>query len=127
MGRKNRLLPALCVLAAALAAPAPALAQEAAAPPHELPPASYPATFSEQRFIRMDDGIELGATITFPSENGSEPAPGRFPVVLNITPYGRDAGCACENPTSYATRGFVLAVVDVRGTGGSQGNLDENY
>jgi|GEM_PF-2452093 len=110
----------------ALFAPAAALAEEAA-PPHELPPASYPATFSEQRFIRMDDGVELGATITFPSQNGSERAPGRFPVVLNITPYGRDVACACENATNYATRGFVLAVVDVRGTGGSQGNLDGNY
>ena len=121
-----RTLLSLCVLALALVAPTAALA-ETAAPPRELPPASYPTTFSEQRFIRMDDGVELGATITFPSQNGSAPAPGRFPVVLNMTPYGRDAACACENATDYATRGFVLAVVDVRGTGGSQGNLDENY
>jgi putative CocE/NonD family hydrolase len=110
----------------ALGAPAAALA-EGASPPTELPPAKYPSTYSVQRFIRMDDGVELGATLTFPSQNGSEPAPGRFPVVLNMTPYGRDAGCACENATDYATRGFVLAVVDVRGTGGSQGNLDGNY
>jgi putative CocE/NonD family hydrolase len=121
-----RTLLSLCVLAVALVAPAAALA-ETAAPPRELPPASYPTTFSEQRFIRMDDGVELGATITFPSQNGSAPAPGRFPVVLNMTPYGRDGACACENATDYATRGFVLAVVDVRGTGGSRGNLDENY
>jgi uncharacterized protein len=98
-----------------------------AEPPGELPPATYPSTYSEQRFIRMDDGIELGATITFPSENGSEPAAGRFPVVLNMTPYGRDGACSCESASDYATRGFVLAVVDVRGTGGSEGNLDENY
>ena len=96
-------------------------------PPGELPPATYPSTYSEQRFIRMDDGIELGATITFPSETGSAPAPGRFPVVLNMTPYGRDGACCCESASDFATRGFVLAVVDVRGTGGSQGNLDENY
>ncbi len=75
----------------------------------------------------MDDGIELGATITYPSADGSAPAPGRFPVVLNMTPYGRDGDCSCESASDYATRGFVLAVVDVRGTGGSQGNLDENY
>ncbi len=116
----------LLALALALAAPGAALAEDAP-PPSELPPATYPSTYSEQRFIRMDDGVELGATITFPSENGSGPAPGRFPVVLNMTPYGRDAGCACENAANYATRGFVLAVVDVRGTGGSQGNLDQNY
>ena len=118
-------LLSLCALVAALVAPAGALAETA--PPRELPPASYAATYSEQRFIRMDDGVELGATITFPSQNGTEPAPGHFPVVLNMTPYGRDAGCACDNATNYATRGFALAVVDVRGTGGSQGNLDQNY
>jgi len=48
------------------------------APPSTLPAATYPATYSEQRFIRMDDGIELGATITYPSQDGSAPAPGRF-------------------------------------------------
>jgi len=112
---------------AGLAAPAGARSEELSSPPSTLPPASYPKTYSEQRFIRMDDGIELGATITFPSENGSEPAPGRFPAVLNVTPYGRDGLCACDSANDYATRGFVLAVVDVRGTGGSQGNLNENY
>src|SRR6476646_3326953 len=110
----------------ALAGPREASA-EVTAPPSVLPPATYPATYSEQQFIRMDDGVELGATITFPSLDGSAPAPGRFPVVLNTTPYGRDGLCACDSASDYATRGFVLAVVDVRGTGGSQGNLDDNY
>ena len=114
------------IIVLALAGPSAAGA-ETAPPPSALPPASYPADYSEQRFIRMDDGVELGATITFPSQNGSEPAPGRFPVVLNMTPYGRNGSCSCESASTYATRGFVLAVVDVRGTGGSQGNLDENY
>jgi putative CocE/NonD family hydrolase len=122
--RVARLAGAVMLLA--LLAPQAAGA-ETAPPPSTLPPASYPKTYSEQRFIRMDDGIELGATITYPSENGSEPAPGRFPTNLEMTPYGRDAGCACESAEVWATRGFVFAVVDVRGTGGSQGNLDGNY
>src|SRR5438477_13090489 len=118
-GRRAALLRSACMLLlASLAFPAGARSEELSSPPSTLPPASYPATFLEQRFIRMDDGVELGATITFPSQNGSAPAPGSFPVVLNMTPYGRDGACACENATDYATRGFVLAVVDVRGTGG---------
>jgi uncharacterized protein len=126
--RRRTALTVLATIAATLLALAGAWAARAETPPPAtLPPASYPATFSEQRFIRMDDGIELGATITYPSEDGSAPAPGRFPVVLNVTPYGRDGGCSCESAGDYATRGFVLAVVDARGTGGSQGNLDENY
>jgi putative CocE/NonD family hydrolase len=100
---------------------------EGTGPPSALPPATYPATYSEQQFIRMDDGVELGATITFPSLDGSSPAPGRFPVVLNTTPYGRNGLCSCDSASDYATRGFALAVVDVRGTGGSQGNLNHNY
>jgi predicted acyl esterase len=115
------------IVAALLALAGASAARAESAPPTALPPATYPTTFSEQRFVRMDDGIELGATITYPSEDGAGPAPGRFPVVLNMTPYGRESVCGCESASDYATRGFALAVVDVRGTGGSQGNLDENY
>lgn len=75
----------------------------------------------------MDDGVKLGATITFPSKTGKAPAPGRFPVILSMTPYGRDGICGCAPATDFALRGFAVAVVDVRGTGGSQGNLDQNY
>lgn len=123
-GAALAMLAFLCLLATPGAA---AVASAEVAPPSALPPVTFPATFSEQRFIRMDDGIELGATITYPSQDGSAPAPGRFPVVLNMTPYGRNGVCGCESASDYATRGFVLAVVDVRGTGGSQGNLDGNY
>jgi uncharacterized protein len=119
------------LLAAAVAAivfALPAQAAIAAAPvPTALPPATYPKTYAEQQFITMDDGVKLGATLTFPSETGSAPAPGRFPVVLSMTPYGRDGACSCAPANDFATRGFVTAVVDVRGTGGSQGNLDGNY
>src|SRR5438132_2910143 len=118
------LLGCLC----ALAIPGGTGVASAEVPPTSArPAATYPATCSEQRFIRMDDGIELGATITYPSRDGSASAPGRFPVVLNMTPYSRNGVCGCESASNYATRGFVLAVVDVRGTGGSQGNLDGNY
>ncbi len=121
-------------LAAALAVALVTVCAYAASPAvaddiNAMPPATYPSTYSEQLWITMDDGVKLGATLTFPSKDGSAPAPGRFPVVLAMTPYGRDdaAGCSCGNPPDFAQRGFVFAAVDVRGTGGSQGNLDENY
>jgi putative CocE/NonD family hydrolase len=95
--------------------------------PSALPPQTYPTTYTTQQWITMDDGVKLGATLTFPSQTGKAPAPGRFPVVLSMTPYGRDGICSCGVPSDFATRGFVAAVVDVRGTGGSQGNLDGNY
>ena len=91
-----------------------------------LPPATY-KTVSSYLMIRMDDGVRLGATITFPSRDGTSPARGRFPVVFSMTPYGRDGVCGCSDQTEYPSRGIVSAVVDVRGTGGSEGNLDGNY
>ena len=90
-GRARAAITVLATIAATLLALLGASAARAeSSPPAALPPATYPATFSEQRFIRMDDGVELGATITYPSVDGTAPAPGRFPVVLNMTPYGRD-------------------------------------
>ena len=91
-----------------------------------LPPATY-KTLSVYTSIRMNDGVRLGATVTFPSKDGSTRAPGRFPVVFSMTPYGRDGVCGCPDQTVYPARGIVSAVVDVRGTGGSAGNLDGNY
>jgi len=110
-----------CALLCALSAPA---AQAAGPPP--LPPATY-QTVSEYRMIPMDDGVKLGATITYPSKDGSTVAPGKFPVIFSMTPYGRDGVCGCTPQTLYASRGFVQAVVDIRGAGGSGGNLDGNY
>src|SRR5688500_3710920 len=113
----------LATLVAALGAAPPPAAEP---PPAELPPETYQAV-SEELSIAMDDGVRLGATVTFPSEDGSAPAPGRFPVVLSMTPYSRNGVCGCYPPELFATRGIISAVVDVRGTGGSEGTLEGNY
>jgi predicted acyl esterase len=114
-------LTMLMMLAAAGAASADV------AVPSSLPPQTYPSSVSQQQFVTMDDGVQLGVTITFPSKDGSTPAAGKFPVVLAMTPYGRDGICGCSSAADFATRGFVFVVADVRGTGGSQGNLNGNY
>ena len=44
-----------------------------------------------------------------------------------MTPYSRNGVCGCYPPDFWATRGIVGAVVDVRGTGGSGGNLEGNF
>jgi uncharacterized protein len=116
----------VAVLACALA-PAPVATAATTPPTDTMPPQTYPNTYTEQQWITMDDGIQLGATISFPSQNGTAAAPGKFPVVLEMTPYGRDGACSCDTASDFTTRGLVFAVVDVRGTGGSQGNLNENY
>ena len=114
----------LLVTFALLALAAPAGAAEP--PPPELPEPTYQAV-AEEVSIAMDDGVRLGATVTFPSEDGQAPASGRFPVVLSMTPYSRNGVCGCYPPDLFATRGIISAVVDVRGTGGSEGTLEGNY
>ncbi len=115
---------ALAALAALAALTLPAAA--AAAPPPTLPPAGYQSV-SEEVLIEMDDGVKLGATVARPSLDGETPVPGRFPVVLGLTPYGRNGVGGTIAPQEWATRGMVGAVVDVRGTGGSGGDLSGNY
>jgi uncharacterized protein len=66
-------------------------------------------------------------TVTWPSLDGTTIAPGQFPVVLSITPYSRNGLNSAPDREMFATRGIIGVTADTRGTGGSEGNLDENY
>jgi putative CocE/NonD family hydrolase len=92
-----------------------------------LPPPTYAQTVSQEIALPMADGVRLGATITFPSLDGATPAPGKFPVVVSITPYSRNGLNGSPDRLMFATRGIIGVTVDTRGTGGSEGNLNENY
>ena len=67
--------------------------------------------------ITMRDGIILSANVYRPDK------PGRYPVLITQTPYNKEAPLASAN-TYLVDRGYVHVVVDVRGTGGSQGSWD---
>lgn len=72
--------------------------------------------------IPMPDGTFLSADLYLPD------APGLFPAVLNYIPYRKqDASAYTGAICSYfAENGFAGVIVDVRGTGESQGiTLDE--
>lgn len=62
--------------------------------------------------ITMRDGVILVADVYRPM------ASGRFPVILTQTPYNKENIPGNEY---FVRRGYVHVVVDVRGTGGSQG------
>jgi putative CocE/NonD family hydrolase len=103
------------ILAFVLAAPAAAARQERK-PTYRV--------IEQDVFIPMDDGVKLAATIGLPSKDGRTVAPGRFPPILTMTPYGKDL----SSPIDYfVSRGYVHAVADIRGAGASEGNLDDNY
>ena len=69
-----------------------------------------PVTSAAQ--IPMSDGVHLDAEITLP-DNGK-----RFPVLLNMTPYG-----PATYYTDFVNDGYAYVNVDIRGTGGSEGAL----
>src|SRR4051812_39173979 len=72
----------------------------------------------------MDDGVQLAGDLYLPSKDGRTVAPGRFPVILTMTPYGRNLG---QTRADWAQRGYVGTIFDIRGAGGSEGNLNDNY
>ena len=83
--------------------------------------------------VRMDDGTILRADVYFPTGPDGSRAAGKFPVVMTQTPYGRRelaasqavAGDQIGGANAFLVRrGYISVVVDVRGTGGSEGDLN---
>ena len=76
----------------------------------------------EEAWIPMPDGVRLAADVYRPSGPGAD---GRFPVLLEYLPYRKDeARARCQALYSYfVRRGYVVARVDIRGTGNSEGRL----
>ncbi len=74
--------------------------------------------------VRMDDGTVLRADEYFPTDpvTGAR-APGRFPVLLMQTPYGKARGLQ-KLGDYFVRRGYVLVIADLRGFGGSQGQAE---
>jgi putative CocE/NonD family hydrolase len=104
-------LVALCVLTAT-----PAAASAAGWTPYDRP-ASNGVVTDKDVPITMRDGIILSANVYRPDK------PGRHPVLITQTPYNKEGPLGAAN-TYLVQRGYVHIVVDVRGTGGSQGSWD---
>jgi len=78
--------------------------------------------------ITMRDGVVLRADIYRPANPDGTPAKGPFPVLLSETPYGKEAVAAgldivAGHRPYLVKRGYIQALVDVRGQGGSQGSF----
>jgi putative CocE/NonD family hydrolase len=83
--------------------------------------AQYATVTDKDVPIVMSDGTVLKANVTRPD------APGRFPVLVTQTPYGKDGAVilALGGATDgLVQRGYVQVTVDVRGTGKSAGSWD---
>lgn len=93
-----------------------------------LPPAQYAVSKTRNARIQLDDGRTLRADIYTPADRATGRAlPGPFPVIVGLTPFGKtsaaDGAQRGENGLNLqlVRRGYIAAVVDVPGTGGSEG------
>jgi uncharacterized protein len=83
-------------------------------------PVQRGAVTCRTEYVPMRDGAMLATDVYLPSE------PGRYPVVLQRTPYGLRLGHGCFVGTSgtmafFAEHGYAALTQDVRGTFRSQG------
>ena len=70
--------------------------------------------------VPMRDGVRLATDIYFPAV-GEHRAEGRFPIILERTPYNMRSPVRVSNGGYFARRGYVCAVQDVRGRFESEG------
>ena len=93
-------------------------------------PASYEAVKIVQAWIPMKDGIRLAVNLYMPSAPVQPTTPdaehgGKFPAILEYLPYRKDDWTLARDwqlHSYFVKRGYVTARVDIRGTGGSEGN-----
>jgi hypothetical protein len=80
--------------------------------------APYDVAATLNVMVGMRDGVRLAANVYRPARN-SMPVEGRFPALLNRTPYDKDR--AADTAKFFASRGYVVVVQDVRGRYRSEG------
>ncbi len=84
-------------------------------------PPVFDVTLEEVR-IPMGDGVRLATDLWRPKGKGER---ARFPVLLEYLPYRKDEsrGDRYDLYAYFVRRGYVVARVDMRGTGNSEGTL----
>ncbi|HWQ19069.1 MAG TPA: CocE/NonD family hydrolase, partial [Methanotrichaceae archaeon] len=78
---------------------------------------------TERDWLTMPDGVNLSVTYLLPVTNEPEE---KFPVLLEMDPYRKDdMSYLWDYPQAsyFAKHGYAVALVDVRGTGASEGSV----
>lgn len=110
--RQRQFLPAICILFLLGTTFTPATGQTV--------PADSVAI--REVWIPMPDGVQLAADLYMPAALSST---GPLPVLLEYLPYRKDEGRGNRYPlfSYFVRKGYIVARVDIRGTGRSQGTL----
>ncbi len=87
---------------------------------------SYDVATAVNVMVPMRDGVKLATDVYMPAQDG-QLAPGKFPVLVSRTPYGKVAATAPpgsnEMARYFARRGYVVVVQDCRGRYNSEGTF----
>ena len=78
----------------------------------------YQITVAKNVMVPMRDGVKLATDIYFPAQEGVR-AEGKFPVVLERTPYNKSAGMTAAD--HLVPHGYIVIFQDVRGRYKSEG------
>src|ERR1019366_1409649 len=81
--------------------------------------AQFKVLAGKDTMIAMRDGVRLATDIYRPARNGAA-VEGKFPAILERTPYGKDRLAAVAN--YFAPRGYVVVLQDVRARYKSEGH-----
>ena len=88
--------------------------------PYEGSHQEYDTVCESNVIVAMRDGVKLATDIYYPALDG-RPVEGRFPVILERTPYDKASPSAVTNARYFARRGYVCVIQDVRGRFESEG------
>ncbi|MEJ2177859.1 MAG: CocE/NonD family hydrolase, partial [Gammaproteobacteria bacterium] len=83
-------------------------------------------TCVDHLWIPMPDGARLGARLWLPEQTSTRPVP----AILEYIPYRKDDYSAIRDSTTiayFADHGYACIRVDMRGSGSSDGVLDDEY
>ncbi|QPM92372.1 CocE/NonD family hydrolase [Pseudooceanicola algae] len=85
-----------------------------------------PITETEDLRIALSDGCHLSARLWMPKDAASDPVP----VILEYIPYRKRDGTAARDALMhpyFAAHGYAAVRVDIRGSGDSDGLLEDEY
>ncbi len=90
------------------------------------PTPEYPVRIDRRVFVEMGDATRVALTVYQPDADGDGP----FPAVVESLPYRKDDDCTARDWSTYAylaSHGIAGVRVDIRGTGASNGVIDNEY
>ena len=81
--------------------------------------ATYDILAAKNVMVAARDGVKLGTDVYRPAKNGL-PVEGKFPTILQRTPYNKERDAALAD--YFVPRGYVVVLQDVRGRYASEGH-----